>query len=105
MPHLLQAHDNTSGPKCFKCGEICKNLGNLKNHVLSHYYKVFYDVIPDSKPFKCPIPICDNYPTRDRISLIRHFAFFHGKLFEMTDLTPEDFKFAGMKKALVSKSG
>ena len=93
MPHLLQAHDNTSGPKCFKCGEICKNLGNLKNHVLSHYYQVFYAEIPDSKPYKCPL--CNNHPSRDRITLIRHFAFYHKKLFVMTDVTPEDIR---MKK-------
>ena len=92
----VRAHDNTSGPKCFKCGEICKNLGNLKNHVLSHYYQVFYDEIPDSKPYKCPL--CKDHHSMDRITLIRHFAFYHKKLFVMTDVTPEDIKFAGMKK-------
>merc|ERR1719233_32452 len=35
---------------------------------------------------------CTNPPSRDKISLIRHFAFYHGKLFEMTDVTPENIK-------------
>jgi len=82
----VQAHENDSGPECFKCGQICKDNSNLKNHVLSHYYQTFYDVLPDSKPFPCPI--CNN-TSRDKITMVRHYAFTHKKLFELTDVTPE----------------
>ena len=83
----VKAHDNEGGPECFKCGQVCKDNANLKNHVLSHYYQVFYDVLPDSKPYECTI--CDK-PNRDRITLVRHFAFSHNKFFEMTDVTADD---------------
>ena len=82
----VKAHDNEGGPECFKCGQVCKDNSNLKNHVLSHYYQVFYDVLPDSKPYPCPI--CGN-TSRDRITLVRHYAFSHKMFFEMTDVTPE----------------
>jgi len=89
----VKAHDNDGGPECFKCGQVCKDNSNLKNHVLSHYYQVFYDVLPDSRPFECPL--CDK-PNRDRITLVRHYAFTHNKFFEMTDVTSDDI--AGMGK-------
>ena len=38
-------------------------------------------------PFTCPE--CDKDASRDRITLTRHYAFAHNKLFEMTDVTPE----------------
>ena len=38
-------------------------------------------------PFTCPE--CDKEGSRDRITLTRHYAFAHNKLFEMTDVTPE----------------
>ena len=37
------------------------------------------------KPFPCPE--CEK-PSRDKITMIRHFAFTHGKLFELTEVTP-----------------
>jgi len=96
----VKAHDNETGPECFKCGQICKDNSNLKNHVLSHYYQVFYDVLPDSKPFPCPE--CGN-TSRDRITLVRHFAFTHKKLFEMTDVTPEHIAGFGNRKSVKRK--
>ena len=65
---------------------ICKNNHNLKNHVLSHYYQVFYQVLPDFKPYPCPD--CDS-TSRDRITLVRHYAFTHKKIFDMTEVTPD----------------
>ena len=38
-------------------------------------------------PFTCPE--CSREGSRDRITLARHYAFAHNKLFEMTDVTPE----------------
>jgi len=86
-------HDNPDGPKCFKCDVTCKDAANLKNHILSHYYQVFYAVLPGSKPFSCPD--CDMAPARDKITLTRHYAFSHRKIFEMTDVTPEHIQFTG----------
>merc|ERR1719266_2124049 len=81
----VQEHDNEAGPECFKCGQVCKDNSNLRNHVLSHYYRIFDPLIPQTKPFPCPE--CEK-PSRDKITMIRHFAFTHGKLFELTEVTP-----------------
>merc|ERR1712130_748127 len=81
----VQEHDNEAGPECFKCGQVCKDNSNLRNHVLSHYYRIFDPLIPQAKPFPCPE--CEK-PSRDKITMIRHFAFTHGKLFELTEVTP-----------------
>merc|ERR1719266_2983907 len=81
----VQEHDNEAGPECFKCGQVCKDNSNLRNHVLSHYYRIFDPLIPQVKPFPCPE--CEK-PSRDKITMIRHFAFTHGKLFELTEVTP-----------------
>jgi len=81
----IQKHDNDAGPVCFKCSQICKDTSNLRNHVLSHYYRIFDPLIPQTKPFPCPE--CQK-PSRDKITLIRHFAFTHQKLFELTEVTP-----------------
>ena len=82
----VQEHDNLDGPQCPKCDQICKDNANLKNHLLSHYYHDFYRVTPDTKPFPCPTCGKEN---RDRITMIRHFAFSHGMIYELTDVTPE----------------
>ena len=66
------------------CGEVCKDNNHLKNHVLSHYYQDFYVYLPDKKPFECPH--CKK-PNRDRITLIRHYAFMHNKFSRVTGIT------------------
>merc|ERR1711872_1045725 len=63
----VKSHTNLDGPICFKCAQVCKDISNLKNHVLSHYYQDFYAKLPSNKPFECPI--C-NKPNRDRITLV-----------------------------------
>merc|ERR1712062_263495 len=62
--------------------------------------QVFYEVLPDSKPFPCPD--CDS-TSRDRITLVRHYAFTHKKLFEMTDVTPDLIAGFGNRKSSVKK--
>ena len=77
------------------------------------YFRAFDGHIPASKPFECPD--CHK-PSRDKITLIRsaqpflwrklqivfhfyrHFAFTHQKLFELTDLKPEDLNPKGSAK-------
>jgi hypothetical protein len=73
--------------KCFKCDQAYKKVTSYRNHILSHYYTIFFEVLPASKPFSCPE--CDYTSARDKITLLRHYAFRHGKLFEMTNITPE----------------
>ena len=90
-----------SGPDCCKCGLVCKDLSHLKNHILSHFYQNFYAVLPSNKPYECPV--CSKL-NRDRITLTRHYAFTHNKLFELTDLTPEMLgSGAGVKRNLTPK--
>ena len=45
-------------------------------------------------PFTCPE--CSREGWRDRITLARHYAFAHNKLFEMTDVTPEMLNMSNM---------
>ena len=66
--------------KCPICPKIYPNKDsnshqNFKFHVLSHFYRdVIFQHLPTSVPFKCTM--C-NKAKRDRITLIRHFAFGH----------------------------
>ena len=97
----VQEHANVDGPVCFKCNAVCKDNANLKNHILSHYYRAFDPFIPQKKPFECPV--CEK-PNRDKITLIRHYAFGHGKLHELTEVTPEMFLMNGLRNGGVRKS-
>ena len=40
----VKEHDNLDGPACPKCGQVCKNKEGLRNHLLSHYYELFFEV-------------------------------------------------------------
>jgi len=76
---------------CPKCGRTFKykrsSHESLNRHILSHYYKVFFDVLPRCKPFPCPI--CGKF-SRDRFTMVRHYAFTHKMVYKLTDLSPED---------------
>merc|ERR1719500_1812784 len=96
----VREHDNWNGPACPKCDQICKDKGGLRNHVLSHYYEVFFEVLPVVAPFTCPE--CSREGWRDRITLARHYASAHNKLFKMTDVTPEMLNMSNME---LKKSG
>ena len=88
--HEGNSNMNFQCPKCgkrYRIGGHKARLGSARIHVLSHYYQVFFNVLPDRKPFPCPI--CAKVH-RDRITLTRHYALGHKKVFEMTDLTRED---------------
>ena len=81
-----KAVTNDTDFECFKCFKEFQDATNYKNHVLSHYYHCFYDDLPSKKPFRCPL--CD-YDSRDRITLIRHYAWTHKMFHEMTDVRPD----------------
>ena len=70
--------------QCFYCGDVCPGHNRLKMHVISHYYDVFKPYLPTSAPHTCPL--CQ-YTARDQTSLIRHYAFKHNKIFELTNVT------------------
>jgi len=74
---------------CSFCDKKCNGSNNFKNHILSHFYAKFDSIIPNSKPFACPNCGAES---RDKITTIRHFAFTHKKLYELTSLTEEKMK-------------
>ena len=83
---------NVTEYKCPVCTKVYSHKhkgshGTFKNHVVSHFYSVIYPHLPKSKPYKCPL--CIN-PKRDIVTLARHYALGHKKLFELTDVTPKD---------------
>ena len=39
---------------CFKCGEMYKSHQQRKNHILSHYYSTFHNMLPTARPYTCP---------------------------------------------------
>ena len=92
----VQTHDNADGPICPKCEIVCKDFGNLKNHLLSHFYPQFYELLPGSKPFPCPICEKEN---RDRITLLRHYAFTHNKAEEITGIDFSTLNQGGVRRA------
>ena len=85
--------------QCPTCGDSKDTRSNFKNHLLTHYADIFNPLLPSASPYKCPK--CDKQ-FRDKISLMRHYAFYHKKMYEMTDLTEESLKEI-ITKALVSK--
>ena len=82
----IEVGGNRTSSSCFKCGLPCKSLAHRKNHILSHFYSAFHSVLPSSNPFVCPQ--CGQI-SRDRITLIRHFAFSHKKMYEFTGVSEE----------------
>ena len=97
-PRVLK--ENGAVVKCFKCGLCFNGKSMARKHVLSHYHQVFYNVLPDCKPFACPI--CGKFH-RDRTTLTRHYALLHKKVFEMTDLTPEALHFQNLEPNVFKK--
>ena len=62
----------------------------FKNHFLSHHYDKFATVLPNVAPYNCPV--CPASDIRDKITLIRHYAFTHKKLSEALNITEEKLK-------------
>jgi len=99
---------NSKGPKgvsnvmeyqCPTCGVFKEKLPNFRNHILTHYTEVFNPILPSSPPYICPE--CQAL-SRDKITLMRHLAFAHKKMFTLTDITEDNFKEI-MATALVPK--
>merc|ERR1712012_26486 len=89
--------------QCPTCGDCKDKKDNFKNHYLSHYYDVFNPFLPSSPPYACPEAECrGKEAVRDKITLLRHFAWTHKKMYSMTDVTEEKMKEI-MAKACVPK--
>ena len=59
----------------------------MKNHVVIHFKDQLLCDLPTSLPFTCPE--C-KYVPREKITLLRHYAFSHRKVFDFA--SEEDFK-------------
>ena len=72
---------NTSGLEgnlhCRFCDYKADKASNIKNHTLNHFKDQLFPMLPSCVPFICPD--CSN-PHRDKITLLRHFAFSHDKV-------------------------
>ena len=73
--------------RCRFCISGHENALGLKNHVLNHFKDQLNKHLPSCAPFLCPE--CKN-PNRDKITILRHYAFGHKKVFDLVD--QEDFK-------------
>ena len=76
----------TSGPKCPECGEASRDNLALENHILTHYSEKLGKLLPAVAPFSCPECKKEH---RDKNILLRHFAFGHGMIYQLTCLTHE----------------
>jgi len=79
---------------CPKCDMKFQKRWEMRIHALTHYNHLFYAVLPDKEPFRCPV--CQKTCSQ-RQALMRHYALGHSKGFQLTDLTPEDLKLTRKK--------
>ncbi len=68
-----------SGFKCRFCEECFEKHSNLRNHCVNHFKAQMLEDLPSSKPFICPK--CEAPPSRDKITLLRHYAFTHRMIY------------------------
>lgn len=71
--------------KCNYCDEIKDSPSNMKNHALNHFKEELLLQLPSGGVLVCPL--CQA-PSRDKITLLRHYAFGHKKVFDLC--APED---------------
>jgi len=79
---------------CFKCDRKFQNTDKMRKHALTHFGHL-YDVLPSKKPFSCPL--CRQVSSK-RSLLLAHYALAHRKVLQLTDTTPEDWKFGVGKR-------
>ena len=71
-----------SGRQCLRCPKIEKDKGAMKNHIINHYKDQMFLLLPTAKPFECPD--CEK-PNRDKITLVRHWAYTHKHIYEYSN--------------------
>jgi len=70
--------------KCNFCDEVKAGKANIKNHSLNHFKDELY--LQLTSGLSCPL--CDA-PSRDKITLLRHYAFTHNKVNDLLS-NPDD---------------
>ena len=76
---------------CKECGKGLSHQKRVRYHMLSHYYGMFAEVLPVEYGSDCPDCF---HSFRDRSSLLRHYAFVHRHVFEVTGKPIEYFSSA-----------
>lgn len=69
---------DTPMTQCHICDKTYKSTLH-RNHLVNHYREPLEAKLPPVKPFKCPE--CQNV-SRDKITLLRHYAYAHKKIEE-----------------------
>ena len=88
-------NENIGYYSCPKCEKKFQKKTIMRNHAVIHYKHLMYELLPDKAPFCCPI--C-SISFDQRRTLMRHFALGHKKVFQLTDLIPEDLEFKRKKR-------
>jgi len=72
-----------SAPRqCLLCPMVFDKTQKFKEHVLNHYKPELNIKLPNGKPFACPD--CGSY-NRDKITLLRHYAFTHKHIYDVSN--------------------
>ena len=67
--------------QCTLCDKTYDKLSNLKNHFVNHFKEQLFARLPANEPYNCPA--CkSSRNVRDKITLMRHYAYTHGVIYE-----------------------
>ena len=85
-PESIAAENNSmqepGNRQCLLCPKILDARQRLREHVLNHYKPQLLISLPRKQPFTCPE--C-NSNKRDKITLLRHYAFTHKHIYEYSN--------------------
>ena len=67
--------------QCTLCDKTYDKLSNLKNHFVNHFKEQLFARLPANEPYNCPLCKASRN-VRDKITLMRHYAYTHGVIYE-----------------------
>ena len=67
--------------QCTLCDKTYDKLSNLKNHFVNHFKEQLFARLPEYEPYNCPLCKASRN-VRDKITLMRHYAYTHGVIYE-----------------------
>ena len=67
--------------QCTLCDKTYDKLSNLKNHFVNHFKEQLFARLPSHEPYNCP-ECKSSHNVRDKITLMRHYAYTHGVIYE-----------------------
>ena len=67
--------------QCTLCEKTYDKLSNLKNHFVNHFKEQLFARLPANEPYNCPLCKASRN-VRDKITLMRHYAYTHGVIYE-----------------------